>query len=136
MARLILIRGIPGSGKSTLAKSILSQEHEYGKHMEADMYFMRDGEYKFDATKLGAAHAWCQSETRHFLERNFTVIVSNTFTTIKELRPYFAMAKELGIVPEVIVCQNQFGNVHNVPEESLKRMRDRFQYDIKELFNE
>lgn len=136
MARLILIRGIPGSGKSTLAKSILRQEYEYGKHMEADMYFMREGEYKFDATKLGAAHAWCQNETRHFLERNFTVAVSNTFTTIKELRPYFAMAKEFGIVPEVILCQNQFGNVHNVPEESLKRMRDRFQYDIKELFNE
>ncbi len=136
MARLILIRGIPGSGKSTLAKSILKQEYEYGKHMEADMYFMREGEYKFDATKLGAAHAWCQSETRYFLERNFTVVVSNTFTTIKELKPYFAIAKELGIVPEVIVCQNQFNNVHNVPEESLKRMRDRFQYDIQELFNE
>lgn len=134
MARLILIRGIPGSGKSTLAKSILSQV--YGKHMEADMYFDREGEYKFDATKLGAAHGWCQSETKYFLEKDITVVVSNTFTTIKELRPYFVMAKELGIVAEVIVCQNQFGNVHGVPEESLKRMRDRFQYDIGELFNE
>lgn len=134
VARLILIRGIPGSGKSTLAKYILMQEYEYGKHMEADMYFMRDGEYQFDATKLGAAHAWCQSETRHFLEGNHTVIVSNTFTTIKELKPYFGMAKELGIVPEVILCQNQFKNVHNVPAESLKRMRDRFQYDISELY--
>lgn len=134
MVRLILIRGIPGSGKSTLAKSILSQV--YGKHMEADMYFMREGEYQFDATKLGAAHTWCQSETRDFLMRDITVVVSNTFTTIKELKPYFAIAKELGIVPEVILCQNQFANVHNVPAESLKRMRDRFQYDIKELFDE
>jgi hypothetical protein len=46
------------------------------------------------------------------------------------------MAKLRGITPEVILCQNQFGNIHNVPAESLKRMQDRFQYDIKELFNE
>jgi predicted kinase len=134
MARLILIRGIPGSGKSTLAKSMLSQE--YGKHMEADMYFDREGEYKFDATKLGAAHGWCQAETAYYLDKGINVVVSNTFTTIKELKPYFEMAKLRSITPEVILCQNQFGNIHNVPAESLKRMQDRFQYDIGELFNE
>lgn len=134
MSRLILIRGIPSSGKSTLARFILSQE--YGKHLEADMYFENEGPYKFDPTKLGAAHGWCQAETQYYLDKGIVVVVSNTFTTIKELKPYFEIAKARGIVPEVILCQNQFNNIHNVPAKSLKRMRDRFQYDIQELFNE
>jgi flagellar biosynthesis/type III secretory pathway protein FliH len=31
-------------------------------------------------------------------------------------------------------AQNQFNNVHNVPADKLQAMRDRFQYDISELF--
>ena len=55
MKELYLLRGLPGSGKSTLAKSL------GGKHFEADMYFVRDGEYQFDVTKLKEAHEWCRS---------------------------------------------------------------------------
>ena len=134
MAQMILIRGIPGSGKSTIAKQLAMAIG--AQHFEADMYFMQDDEYQFDATKLYAAHGWCQGMTGKALEKGHTVIVSNTFTTVKELRPYFEIAKNFGIVPTVILAQNQFSNVHNVPAENLKRMQDRFQYDIKELFNE
>ena len=45
MKELFLLRGLPGSGKSTLAKSL------GGKHIEADMFFMIDGEYQFNFTK-------------------------------------------------------------------------------------
>ena len=43
---LYIVRGIPGSGKSTFAKSL------GGTHFEADMFFMKDGEYKFDMFKF------------------------------------------------------------------------------------
>ena len=36
-------------GKSKLAKRVCNQ------HIEADMFFMKDGEYKFDPTKLKQA---------------------------------------------------------------------------------
>jgi predicted kinase len=127
-AELILVRGLPGSGKSTVAKKI------GGRHLEADMYFMEGGEYKFDANRIRDAHEWCQSETRRNLEIGNSVVVSNTFTTIKELRPYFDIAKEFNIVPSVITCHNQFANVHNVPEETLARMKARFATDVSELF--
>ena len=44
-------------GKSTLAKRVCNQ------HIEADMFFMKDGEYKFDPTKLKQAHEWCREKT-------------------------------------------------------------------------
>jgi len=141
MKQLILVRGIPGSGKSTLARNLCDlvdntmSNTVLSRHYEADMYFEDEqGNYNFDAFKLALAHGWCLRKTREALEENRTVIVSNTFTTIKELKPYFNLAKDFGIVPIVYLAQNQFPNVHNVPAEKLEQMRNRFQYDISELF--
>jgi predicted kinase len=138
MTELILVRGIPGSGKSTLARSLCNlPDNVMARHYEADMYFEDEhGNYNFDVTKLHQAHTWCHNKTRDALEQNRTVVVSNTFTTKKELKPYFDMAREFGIVPIVYLAQNQFNNVHNVPADKLQAMRDRFQYDISELFAE
>jgi predicted kinase len=143
MKQLILVRGIPGSGKSTLARNLCDlvdntmSNTVLSRHFEADMYFEdAQGNYNFDVTKLHQAHTWCQNKTREALEENRTVVVSNTFTTAKELKPYFALAREFGIVPIVYLAQNQFNNVHNVPAEKLEQMRNRFQYDISELFGE
>jgi predicted kinase len=141
MAELILVRGIPGSGKSTLAQRLAALNRHVHQcsvvHYEADQYFMDEqGNYNFDVTKLYHAHKWCQDKTREGLERGGAVIVSNTFTTKKELKPYFDMAREFDIVPVVYLAQNQFTNVHGVPEDKLQAMRDRFQYDISELFAE
>lgn len=138
MTELILVRGIPGSGKSTLARSLCNlPDNVMARHYEADMYFENEhGNYNFDVTKLHQAHTWCHNKTREALEQNRTVVVSNTFTTKKELKPYFDMAREFGIVPIVYLAQNQFNNVHNVPADKLQAMRDRFQYDISELFAE
>jgi predicted kinase len=138
MKQLILVRGIPGSGKSTLARQLMNlSDNIMARHYEADMFFMDEaGSYNFDASKLNRAHNWCIDKTRDGLEQNRTVVVSNTFTTVNELKPYFALAKEFGIVPVVYLAQNQFNNVHNVPAEKLEQMRNRFQYDISELFGE
>jgi len=130
--RLILIRGLPGSGKSTMAKSF---SDDYVR-LETDMFWYDvDGNYNFDISRIKEAHEWCQMETRkYFGVYGGDVIVSNTFTTKKELQPYFDLAKEFDIVPNVILCQNQWDNVHNVPQEALDRMKARFEYDISELF--
>lgn len=129
--KLIIIRGLPGSGKSTLARQFDMF------HFETDQFFVdAKGTYNFDASKLHQAHATCQDATDGFLKMNHDVVVSNTFTTLKELRPYFEIAKKHGIVPTVIHCQNQFKNVHDVPQEALDRMKARFQHDISPLFKE
>lgn len=129
---LILIRGTPGSGKSTLA-GLFPQCN----HFEADMFFLDyEGKYNFDGSKIKEAHAWCQRETEESISNGHSVIVSNTFTTKWELKPYFNIAKKYDIVPTVILIQNQFESVHGVPEDIMRKMEQRFEYNISELFED
>lgn len=100
------------------------------------MYFVcpLTREYKFDQTKLGDAHQWCQEKTLYSLRSGFDTWVSNTFTTSRELRPYFEIAKE---TDSAVVCMTLHGNfksVHGVPEEAMERMRNRFAHDISHLY--
>lgn len=128
--KLILIRGLPGSGKSTLA-SILAKSIG-AKHYEADQYFIQeDGSYKWSADKIRHAHEWCQKSTLNELTLGNSVIVSNTFTTKSELQPYLEIAKQFNIVPTVILMQNEYGSIHDVPNSTIEKMKNRFQYDIK-----
>ena len=135
MNSLTLVRGLPGSGKSTLAERLTAND-DNARHLEADMYFMVGEVYCWSADVVGSAHAWCQNMTKEYLRMEHNVVVSNTFTTIAELRPYFKIAKKHNIVPQVVVCQNQFGNTHAVPELTLAKMHKRFQTDITQLFEE
>ena len=130
--KMILVRGLPGSGKSTVAHSLVGFDFF---HYETDQFWMVDGEYKFDMSRIKEAHQWCQDEVRKCLTNGFSPIVSNTFTTQKEMMPYFQMAKVFGISPQVILCQGQFGNIHNVPTDALVRMAERFEYDLPELWS-
>jgi predicted kinase len=130
MSDLILVRGLPGSGKSTFAKTNFPSYFL----MEADHFFYVDGKYCFDASKLGAAHSRCQSITLDLLKDGMNIIVCNTFTTKRELKPYFEIAKETHSNLSVITMNGNFGSIHNVPEETMVKMKNRFEHDISELW--
>lgn len=122
--KLYLIRGICGSGKSTFAKSLGVS------HVEADMYFVdsETGEYKFDATKLKDAHEFCRTKTELWMSMNLDIAVSNTFTQEWEMEGYYDLAKKYGYKVFSIIVENRHGGVnqHNVPEETLTKMKNRF----------
>lgn len=133
MQRLFLIRGLPGSGKSTLGSQLAP-----GANNAADDYFVVGGEYRFDPAKLGAAHAFCQSQTRTLLKAGrAAVAVCNTFTCRWELEPYFALARELRVKPIVIdLYDADFTddmlarrNEHGVSVETIQAMRARYERD-------
>ena len=127
MKELFLLRGLPGSGKSTLAESL------GGIHVEADMYFMNDGIYKFDAFKIKKAHEWCQSQTDHWmLTSQGRIIVSNTFTTSWEMDYYYQIAEKFGYTVYSLIVENRHDGVnsHGVPDEVLTKMRNRFEIKL------
>lgn len=125
---LYLIRGLPGAGKSTFANTLLDAyvvQHVF----EADNYFIGvDGVYRFDPHSLGKAHDQCFDKTKDALERGLSVAVSNTFTTEREMQRYVDLAKEHNINLVSLIVENRHGNqsVHDVPVNTLRRMRDRF----------
>ena len=131
MKELFLLRGLPGSGKSTLAKSL-------GKiHFEADMFFMKEGVYQFDITKLRDAHQWCQLTVEEYMMNSYEglykrIIVSNTFTMEWEMQPYFDLAEKHGYRVYSLIIENRHGgeNVHNVPKEKIEEMARRFNIKI------
>lgn len=130
---LIIIRGPSGSGKSTLARKLQKSDAWI---CEADDYFVgRNGEYKFDPSKLGAAHANCQERVQtRMLAGDEQIIVSNTSMRIQEVKPYLALALQYGYAVKVYRTQgpwdvNLFAsrNVHNVPQAVVQRQIARYQ---------
>ena len=128
MKKLLLIIGIPGSGKSTLANKIKSENPDFADAnvWEADMFFIKDGEYNFNPNILGAAHHWCQAKVKSDMILGLNVIVSNTNLTPMERRPYIKLAKEYGYEVEVIECNVGFKNIHDVPDETIERMKKKY----------
>jgi predicted kinase len=123
MKELILLRGLPGSGKSTFAELI------GGFRCEADMFFMEDGEYKFDINRIKEAHHWCKKECESFMVREKPkVIVSNTFTQEWEMEDYYDLAKRYGYKVTSVIVENRHGgeSIHSVPDATLGNMRNRF----------
>lgn len=132
---LILIRGIPGSGKTSFAKTIWS---DY-VIVEADKFFEKDGEYKFDPTKLKDAHQWCKDTVEQFMKDNELnhqfypeIVVSNTFTQEWEMQPYIDLANKYGYKIFSLIVENRHGNksVHNVPDETIQKMINRFEIKL------
>lgn len=123
---LYLIRGLPGSGKSTFAETLADALG--AQHFEADMYHIRDGVYDWKPENVQAAHQWCQKSASVYMEQGLTVVISNTFTTAKEMEPYLTFAQEFGYRVTSLVVENRHGgvNVHDVPQATLDKMRNRF----------
>lgn len=128
MRELFLLRGLPGSGKSTLAKMLVGDK-DYC-HKEADMYFVdRDGNYKFQSSKIKEAHKWCQEEIEFVMKyEHSSVVVSNTFTQEWEMEEYYKLAEKYGYRVHSLIVENRHNGVneHGVPEEKLKQMKNRF----------
>ena len=132
MKTLYIVRGIPGSGKSTFAKSI------GGVHIEADQFFMMNGKYNFDITKIKLAHKYCQNQTEAWMKTDGTqvnndkIVVSNTFTQEWEMEPYFKLAEKYGYKTFSLIVENRHGGVneHGVPEDKLEIMKNRFEVKL------
>ena len=131
MKTLYIVRGLPGSGKSSLAKKVTEIVYS------ADDFFTnKKGEYNFNVKLLGKAHEWCWGKVRDAMYLGVeAVAVANTFTQAWEAEKYYQIAEEYGYSVFVIECQNDFGNVHDVPQESIDAMKERWEKDLTPVGN-
>lgn len=141
MKTLVMLRGVSGSGKSTVAEYIQRlpdvDEGRIIQNRSADDYFVSKitNEYNFDASKLHLAHQDCINNVKKDMILGYDIIVSNTSTTEKELKPYLELAAEYDYKVISLVVENRHGNqnVHGVPDETLKKQESRLRNSIKLL---
>lgn len=137
MKTLYIIRGVSGSGKSTFAKDLSSAMMI--PNYEADMFhYKKDdvtGEWKYDwrPENIQNAHQECQKNVELEMMNDFSVIVSNTSTSEKELKPYLDLAEKYIYRVVSVVAENRHGgtNQHDVPEETLARQEQRLRGSLK-----
>ena len=135
--KLYIVRGLPGSGKSTFAKALVGSDFLV---CEADKFFYdEEGNYNFDASKLKEAHEQCRATVEMYMHDSTMndqfyreIAVSNTFTREWEMQAYVDLAKKYGYTVFSIIVENRHGNenVHGVPQETIKNMRDRFEIKL------
>lgn len=129
MNKLILIRGVPGAGKSTKAKELMYGNELWARHIEADHYFVRpDGVYDWNPKFIKNAHEWCQSQAEDAMKAKCMVIVANTFVAKSTMEPYIEMAKRHGYSVEIIVMNGGYKSIHNVPDDTVARMQQQFEF--------
>lgn len=122
------MRGPSGSGKSTYIQNHLPDAYV----CSADHYFVgEDGVYRFDRRKLGAAHGECQRKFKQALkDRVPVIVVDNTNTMMKEMKPYVMAAKHRGYRVECVRLDTPVDvaaarNQHGVPYGAVQAMAAR-----------
>jgi len=126
--KVIILRGLPGSGKTSAAKKMASQCVAGGGTVvtcSADDFFLDAlGDYKFDPTLLGRAHAECMHKFLKSLDAGIDlVIVDNTNTEIWEYQNY-ARATYLTRGEYILEITTILEGAQSVPELSISQIHE------------
>ncbi len=128
--KCVIMRGLPGCGKDHTIEKLLDKDCKFsrGAVVSTDDFFMVNGEYHFDVTKLAEYHnKSLQQFTRLCVMGVTHIIVNNTNIRVFEIAPYYRVAEAFGYEPEVwqfpinpeLSLQR---NIHNVPESTIQNM--------------
>ena len=121
----VIVRGLPGSGKSTLAARLAAEQGYL--HLEADQHFIVNGFYRFDPARAADAHAVVARDALDAMQANRRVVVANTHVRLWEMAAIVGAARLVGKSLCFVECTGLWGNVHNVPEDAIARMRSRWE---------
>jgi len=128
---VVIMRGVPGSGLSTVANGIVGIN---GVVHSTDSFFMRNGKYVFDGSRLNEYHqANFEAFVRSIQDGKQRIIIDNTNIKLGNFRGYVLKAKANGYEvvevripfpdPEVAAARN----VQGIPLYAIQRMMQQFE---------
>lgn len=125
MSKMVIMRGLPGSGKSTRAREIAAQI--CATICSTDDFFVVDGKYVFDPSKLGINHALNLKFAQMVISSGRNVIIDNTNVLRSHMQPYIDAAQRSGYEVEIVEVTCDINtciarNIHGVPEVAIRRM--------------
>ncbi|KAJ8275555.1 hypothetical protein COCON_G00073070 [Conger conger] len=93
---LFILRGLPGSKKSQLARKIQARYGHTGLILSTDDYFKdKNGNFNFDYSQLGPAHAWNRDRAEEAMRnRVHPIIIDNCNIRRRHMKPYVQMGLE------------------------------------------
>jgi predicted kinase len=126
-----ILRGLPGSGKSFLAKQLAGKT---GTAFASDDFFIdEEGNYKWDADKLTAAHRWNFERVKKAISQGISpIILDNTNVTkldLRQIKPLIEYAENQGYKVRIEETKTPWAfnpeelskrNTHGVPLESIR----------------
>jgi len=124
MKKLIITKGLPGAGKSTWLRTQVPD----AVVCSADDFFMVDGKYQYDRTKIDEAHRYCADRFEAALKAGEPLIaLDNTNLRNAHLQPYIAQAQVYGYEIEIhtfriSIDASAARNSHGVPHRHVHRM--------------
>jgi predicted kinase len=130
---LYMMQGIPGSGKSTVARAIKRLD-VMTKIYSTDEFWIRDGTYQFDGSRLREAHEWNQRRAGSHMEKSYrdNLIIDNTNIKQKDAQVYFDLARRYDYTVQVVRVDPGLGEClrrnaqrtpdRKIPEEVIVRM--------------
>lgn len=123
-----ILSGISGCGKSTYAAKLPAKAV-----FSTDDYFMRNGKYEFDASRLSDAHELTFKYFLDVVEHAENIVIDNTNIDPIEIAPYHLAGRAHGHEVKIINFKVDIKdlpkiakrNLHNVPENTVKMMWER-----------
>lgn len=132
MKTLTILRGIAGCGKSTLANRMKSEDPNI-VICSADDYWIKNGQYVFEAANLGKAHYVCLLKATRAIESGKDVIIDNTNLSLSDFKKYIDLAEANSYSVKIItVSYNSLDEAaahrdgrsdgKNIPKERIQEM--------------
>jgi len=136
---IYIMRGLPSSGKSFLSRQLVKRGQIFSTD---DYWYIKNGTYEFDITKLGIAHDWNRRRVEKAVEANISpIVIDNTNISIKEVKTYYtafynAILKGYSLEIAVPTTKWAFNleklveltkKTHNVPADTIQRMLDKWE---------
>ena len=128
-----IIRGLPGSGKTTLA----IKKFPFLLRLETDMFFYRNGAYRFTMENNRRAVGWFLKEVGSLCRRGMDFVVTGVFSAHTErLGSVIETARKNGYEVWIKTLTSNYGSVHAVPKDHFMSMKASFVGDkeLKETF--